>query len=248
MKKILVLFILVTVIFGLYSEENLLWCKKMLFNEPTTHVIQKGDYFSKLSQQYYGTAKYWQQLALINRAPNKDMVFPGEKVVIPSLEAIKKLRESRSLTSVNDIVKVQKDWIAEHGNVTTQYAFETTETTTKEQVTATDEQAPAQKTAIEQVPITQSDNFEPEPVIENEYEKSSMLPVILTIAAVVLIVGIMSLYLYRRKKKYELEEFEPVEKEEDTLLEEDDEEVNEVYTDPFAEPKHEREREQVLVN
>jgi len=248
MKKILVLFILVTVIFGLYSEENLLWCKKMIFNEPTTHVIQKGDYFSKLSQQYYGTAKYWRQLALINRAPNKDMVFPGEKVVIPSLEAVKKLKESRSLTSVNDIVKVQKDWIAEHGNVTTQYAFEATETTTEEQVTTTAEQAPAQETAIAQVPITQSDNSEPEPVIENEYEKSSMLPIILTIAAVVLIVGIMSLYLYRRKKKYELEEFEPVEKEEDTLLEEDDEEVNEVYTDPFAEPEHEREREQVLVN
>jgi len=107
MKKLLILFILVSVVVGMYSEDNYLWCKKIIFNEPTKHVIQKGDFFSKLSKQYYGTTKYWRELALINRAPNKDLVFPGEEVVIPNLDAVKKLRKTRMLTVVNDIVKDQ---------------------------------------------------------------------------------------------------------------------------------------------
>ena len=39
MKKMMIFFILLTVVLGLYSEENLLWCKKILFNEPTTHIM-----------------------------------------------------------------------------------------------------------------------------------------------------------------------------------------------------------------
>ena len=246
MKKLLILFILVSVVVGMYSEDNYLWCKKIIFNEPTKHVIQKGDFFSKLSKQYYGTTKYWRELALINRAPNKDLVFPGEEVVIPNLEAVKKLRKTRMLTVVNDIVKGQNDWIAKNGNITTNYAFKTEKTTPEKQIVQTQGVEPEKQETVAEVPVTQPAAFETTPVVENEVEKSSILPIILTIIAVALIVGGMSFYLYRRKKKYELEAFEPVEKDEKSTMVDEDEDVDEVYSDPF--PAEEKERDAVLVN
>ncbi len=255
MKKILITFILITVVLGLYSEENLLWCKKILFNEPTKHIIQKGDYFSKLSKEYYGTTKYWRELALINRAPNKDLVFPGEEIIIPNLEAIEKLNKSRSLTSVNEIVDNQKDWIARNNNVTTKpYAFkkEPVKPVT-EHVEQVEESPVIQESApVVEEPVTQADEdinaAISEPVQEKE-ESSSMLPIILTIAAIVLVVGAMSIYLYRRKKKYEMDQFEP--SEEDSALitgdgEEDEEDEDEnQYVGDFS--RREKE-EEVLVN
>jgi LysM repeat protein len=251
MKKLLILFVLVTVVFGLYSEENLLWCKKIIFNEPTKHVIQKGDFFSKLSKQYYGTVDYWRELALINRAPNKDLVFPGEEVVIPSLDAMKKLKTTRMLSVVNDIVKDQNDWIAKNGNITSNYAFEETKPEPKpDEQTATVQESvtTGQETATE-VSAPGALTFDTEPLLQEEMEKSSMLPIILTVVAIALIVGLMALYLYRRKKKYEMEAFEPSEeKEEEITMVDEDEEMDDVYSDPFSATEAEREREGVLVS
>lgn len=248
MKKLLILFILVSVVVGMYSEDNYLWCKKVIFNEPTKHVIQKGDFFSKLSKQYYGSAKYWRELALINRAPNKDLVFPGEEVIIPSLDAVKKLRKTRMLTVVNDIVKGQNDWIAKNGNITTNYAFETEKTTPEKQVVQTQKVEPVQEETAAEVLETQPAAFETTPVLEQKAEKSSMLPIILTIIAVALMVGAVSFYLYRRKKQNEIDAFEPVEKDEESTMVDEDEDLDEVYSDPFPEEEKERERDAVLVN
>ena len=252
MKKLLILFILVSVVVGMYSEENYLWCKKVIFNEPTKHVIQKGDFFSKLSKQYFGTTTYWRELALINRAPNKDLVFPGEEVIIPSLDAVKKLRKTRMLTVVNDIVKGQNDWIAKNGNTTTNYAFETEKVAPADlQQNQTEATEQIQEELATETPATQSATFETEPVLEEKVEKSSMLPILLTILAIALIVGGMSYYLYRRKKQYEMEAFEPSESEEndeDITMVDEDEDLDEVYTDPFQEDEHEKERDEVLVN
>jgi LysM repeat protein len=245
MKKMLIFFVLVSVVFGLYSEENLLWCKKLIFNEPTKYVIQKGDYFSKLSQQYYGTTDYWKELALVNRAPNKNLVFPGEEVIIPSLEAIQKVSKSRSLTDVNSIVKAQNDWIAQNGNITTRVAFEKASPGQLEKLTPSEETATLRQGRTTESPATGAITFNTKPLMEEEMEKSSVLPVILTIAAIALVVGSMSFYLYRRKKKYEMEAFEPLEKEDEMGMG-NDEDADAVYTDPFL--KNKREREAVLAS
>ena len=255
MKKILIFFVLVTVVFGLYSEKNLVWCKKILFNEPTKHVIQKGDFFSKLSKQYYGSADFWRELALINRAPNKNLVFPGEEVIIPSLDAVKKLRKTRMLSVVNDIVKNQNDWIAKNGNITTNYAFETEKPELKRQELPSQEAdvEPAKEASTIGIPEQQPGTFEstPIPMLEEKAEKSSALPILLTILAIGLVVGAMSFYLYRRKKQYDMEAFESsVEKDEDVTIVDEDEDLDEVYANPFQqdEQAQERVREDALVN
>jgi LysM repeat protein len=247
MKKILIVFILVSVVVGMYSEENLLWCKKMLFNEPTKHIIQKGDYFSKLSKQYYGTTKYWRELALINRAPDKDLVFPGEEVIIPSLDAVKKLHRSRSLTTVNSIVDDQVEWIAKNHNVsTTPLASQTpvqgqqtvTETSRDESVLP-QEEVQAENAAIDPVPTVAIENK----TAENDVKESSFFPIVLTIAAIGLVVGLMAWYLARRKKQYDLEQFEPEgDEEQDVDAADIDDE------DEFVPSFGKRDREEVLVD
>lgn len=266
MKKILIIFILVSVVLGLYSEENILWCKKILFNEPTTHVIQEGDYFSKLSNQYYGTSKYWRELALINRAPNKNLIFPGERVVIPNLDAIKKLQNSRSLTAVNEIVKDQEIWIAKNSNVSTSnYALKKAEIRQEETNPQTEQPEITIEETVEEIPAVQPQVNQADNELSEEIKESSIFPLLVTGAAIILVVGIMSLFLYRRKKKYEMEEFEPSVEEEMASVDEeeadeemavlggesdDDDEVTVVgetgdEDDAFSESLPERERAEV---
>lgn len=255
MKKLMIVFILVSVVVGLYSEDNLLWCKKVLFNEPTKHIIQKGDYFSKLSKHYYGTTKYWRELALINRAPNKDLVFPGEEVIIPSLEAIQKLHKSRSLTRVNSIVDDQIEWIAKNHNVSTTPLAERIENSGGENV--------GSNVTTPQIPepvVSQENNPQPEvanqsmqtPAVtgvdkDDEVTESSLFPIIATVLAIGLIVGLMAWYLARRKKQYEIDSFEPEGGDEDEfgadhkMDEEDD-------VDEFVPSFGKRESEEVLVD
>jgi nucleoid-associated protein YgaU len=51
-----------------------------------THVVQSGDYLSKIAKQYYGDAGAWRKIYDANRAtigPNPDKLFPGQKLTIP---------------------------------------------------------------------------------------------------------------------------------------------------------------------
>ena len=101
MKKLIAALMILTALFFTLVPDAMVWCKRMLLDTPTTHKIQTGEYLSKISQQYYGTAKYWQELALINRAPDSDLVFPGEEIFIPSQQVIEQLHRARSLSRVN---------------------------------------------------------------------------------------------------------------------------------------------------
>jgi hypothetical protein len=104
MKKALLVIILTAGFLSLFAWEEMVWCKRLLMDEASIHTIQKDETLSRISQHYYGDARYWRQLALINRAPDSDLVFPGEHILIPDQETMQKLSRSRSLTSVNAIV------------------------------------------------------------------------------------------------------------------------------------------------
>lgn len=108
MKKYILGLIIVLSISYVMLPDAIGWCKRQILNEPTTYAIEPGDYLSKISLKYYGTAKYWQELALINRAPNSDLVFPGEVVFVPSREVIEELHRARSFSKVNQLLDAQE--------------------------------------------------------------------------------------------------------------------------------------------
>ena len=112
MKKLIIfLSIIILVVIG-FNNDIYLFAKKLFLDEPTTHKIEEGEYLSKIAKEYYGNADYWRELALINRAPNSDLVFPGEEIVLPSSETIQKIRNTRWLSKVNNYVQNQEEIIA----------------------------------------------------------------------------------------------------------------------------------------
>ncbi len=113
MKKIFIIFIVMTLIILSFSHDQFLWCKKLMFGEPASYTIQKGEYLSQIAQKYYGDPDYWRELALINRAPNSNLVFPGEKIIVPSKEVIEKVRKTRWLSRVNEYINGEEEILAQ---------------------------------------------------------------------------------------------------------------------------------------
>lgn len=112
MKKFLFILFLMT-LFVIYAGPGTeLFSKLLRLDEPEVHEIQTGDWLSKLAEKYYGDASYWEELALVNRAPDGDLIFPGEEVVVPSFEAIQEIRRSRSISAVNKVLSEQQNILA----------------------------------------------------------------------------------------------------------------------------------------
>ncbi|MBN1997355.1 LysM peptidoglycan-binding domain-containing protein [candidate division KSB1 bacterium] len=193
-KALFFIFVTGVIVLGYYAEDQFLWCTRLFSNDPNVHTVQKGEYFSKLSQHYYGTAEYWKELALVNRAPNSNLVFPGEKIIIPGVEAIKKLHKTQSLTVVNDIVNGQENWLAEH-RVTNDE---------RPNIAVTELPSSTQKPAAVSSPTgqveQQSTKSEKAPVVVS---KKSTVPWLLiwTLVAVAAVIGGGLYYMYGRKSK-----------------------------------------------
>lgn len=94
------------------TNDQIAWCERLILGEPTTHIIQDGEYLSVIAKQYYGDASYWRELALVNRAPNSNLVFPGEEIIVPKKSVIEQIKRSRRLSQVNQFVKGEEDILA----------------------------------------------------------------------------------------------------------------------------------------
>ena len=112
MKKFLLALFLICLIVIYAGPGADLFSKLLRLESPKVHEIQTGEWLSKLAEQYYGDASYWEELALVNRAPNGNRIFPGEEIVVPSFEAIRTIRESRSITAVNQVLSEQQNILA----------------------------------------------------------------------------------------------------------------------------------------
>ncbi len=191
MKKLFVILLIIVVLVVGFKTDVFLYAKRLFQAEPTTHLIQEGEYLSMIAQKYYGNADYWRELALINRAPNSDAVFPGEEIVIPNLEVIKKIRQTRWLSRVNGLVKNQEDIIA--GRFQQQEKLATTTPNSKPSV----KPGPVVKETNEDFVLTESKTNSETMV------KSSMAYIILGSVAVILFSTIIGYIVYRRKKGHD---------------------------------------------
>jgi len=108
MKKLFLTLFFAAGIFLLWSHGEMLWGNRLFLDEPRVHKIEKGEYLSKLAQQYYGDPQRWRELALINRAPNPDHVEVGEDLLVPAANTISELGRARTITQVNALVDEQQ--------------------------------------------------------------------------------------------------------------------------------------------
>jgi hypothetical protein len=108
MKKILVTLLLTMAAVLFLEPAQTLLSKFLLLEKPVEREIREGDWLSKIAKEYYNDSSYWRELALVNRAPRGDKIFPGEKVIVPSFEAIREIRRARSLSKVNELIQQQQ--------------------------------------------------------------------------------------------------------------------------------------------
>ena len=108
MKALFKGLILSVLLASFWIHGETLWSNRLFLNEPRIHVIQKGEYLSKIAQQYYGKASYWRALALLNRAPDPNKIYPGERIMLPEAAAVAKIARARRLSEVNEIAFEQE--------------------------------------------------------------------------------------------------------------------------------------------
>lgn len=208
MKKFLIIVFLVALLIAGYSYDQFGWAKKLLFGEPTTHVIQRGEFLSKIAKKYYGRADYWRELALINRAPDSDLVFPGEEIIIPSLDVIKEIRRTQWLSKVNSYVKNQEDIIArlkmgEEPVLADNNVVETEPMTTPEQLAA-DEANNLITPDSEQVYATVDQNQQTMYRENEESQSTSSLGLILTVIGAIFVASLIAIVLIRKRKQSQI--------------------------------------------
>lgn len=243
MKKVIFVLLVIALLIAGYAHDQFVWCKKLLFGEPTTHVIQKGEYLSTIAKQYYGRSDYWKELALINRAPDSDLIHPGEEIIIPSLNVIKEIRRTRWLSKVNSYVKNEEDIIArlnrgEQINLAQNKLDEPRTTPEMMAETGQNEAFPAQEPVSTPAQMAQQNNGPQHAGVRSTSSPGLTLGVI----ALVLAASIVAFVLIRRKKRSQ----------QITIV--DDHELNLIGDDDDSEPdyheylrKKSRRKEDVLV-
>lgn len=218
-KLIIVLSIIIFVVIGL-NNDIYLFAKKLFLDEPTTHKIEEGEYLSKIAKQYYGDADYWRELALINRAPNSDLVFPGEEIVLPSSETIQKIRNTRWLSKVNNYVKNQEEIIAGANEGEKQEKLAET--------------LPAESTELI---VSQQEKVDgAENTGTSDAGKASFPYLLVGFFVFVVVAATVVAYFYRRKKQEEAP----------TLVDDDDSEPD--YNDYLNKKKEEEKEEEFVLN
>jgi hypothetical protein len=164
MKKIFLTLFFAAGIFVLWSHGEMVWSNRRFLDEPRVHKIEKGEYLSRLAQQYYGDPQRWRELALINRAPNPNHVEVGEKILVPAANVVAEIGRARTLTKVNALVNDQEKLTHEPSQPLTETAPATTPTPSGEATTGNgtaEPVAPVEETpapiAIE--PVTNETSF-----------------------------------------------------------------------------------------
>ncbi|MCH8126630.1 hypothetical protein IIC38_11800 [candidate division KSB1 bacterium] len=206
MKKVmLVVSVVSLVIFGL-TQDSILWSFRLFLDEPIVHNVEKGEYLSQLSIKYYGTPDYWKELALINRAPNPNLVHPNENIIIPDLESIKQLHKAKTITKVNKLVRNLENVMIHPKKV--EKVKKATPGPQEKAQPVIQKQTQKEESKL----MLSTSNIEP--------ESSSIMPIVLLIILGFLIVGGIVYWIFKRGKErfgetdfqtQSEEEFEPIE-------------------------------------
>ncbi len=103
MKKILVIGLFVTVIVVLFSQNLVSWVKSTSASSQNSSYQQRLEFFEKISQEYYGISDYGKELEMVNSSVDITSLSANlTELIIPSLDAITRLKERQTLASIED--------------------------------------------------------------------------------------------------------------------------------------------------
>ncbi len=103
MKKIFVIIVLVAGIFITFNQNVISWVKSNFTSNQAPYYQQRLEFFEELSREYYGVTDYGKELAVVNRSfVITEMSTDRAELIIPSRDAITRLKGRQSLSSVED--------------------------------------------------------------------------------------------------------------------------------------------------
>jgi len=76
----------------------------MVGYKTSSQNIQTDEYFKNLSQYYYGTPLYSEELSLVNATQS----ISEDELIIPSIESIHKLKNKQSISDANGFYSAQQ--------------------------------------------------------------------------------------------------------------------------------------------
>ncbi len=197
MKKLFLCLFLTAAIFAVWSHGETLFGKLLLLEEPRIHKVEKGEYLSKLAQQYYGDPQRWRELALVNRAPNPNHLEVGEEVLVPAANVVAELARAQTLTRVNELTRAQQQ-IATRAPSPQTPQVTTPTATSPEPVLEAPPQSPAQSAPV----------VEPLPAPLTPVEPERGFPWIGLIVCVLLVALVaVGFVLYRNSKAREYQAY-----------------------------------------
>jgi hypothetical protein len=207
MKKFMLSLFFMVGIFVLASQGEMLWSNRLLLDETRVHKIQKGESLSRLAKRYYGDPHRWRELALVNRAPNPNLVLPGEEVLVPAVGPINEMRRARTITAFNSLVDEQERLaVAESPAAADKFSGSTPSAPTNEP----EPSMPAATEVNDETPVDgAADGMEtaPEPVAEtpltDETEADAGFPWFWLAVGVILIAGVFAFMRYRQRAEPE---------------------------------------------
>ena len=200
MKK----YILATLFLGLFvlflePAERLL-SNLLRIEQPTIHKVEDGDWLSKIALEYYGDPTFWKELELINRAPEGNLVFPGENVIVPSFKVIRQIRNTKRLSEVNKLIKQQQNILVSTSIPPNNY--QEVEKSHSERIATVTVKKPDESEVVKDV--GRIIGFEQE-LAESSSDKASITSSILFAGVVALCLGfVISIFYFMRKRKDEI--------------------------------------------
>jgi hypothetical protein len=193
MKKIFLTLFFAAGIFVLWSHGEMVWSNRRFLDEPRVHKIEKGEYLSRLAQQYYGDPQRWRELALINRAPNPNHVEVGEEIFVPAANAVAEIGRARTLTKVNALVNDQEKLARESSRPITEIAPATIPSPSGEVTTGNETTEPV-------APIEET----PTPVATEPVANETSFPW-LWVGLGTIVLALAGIVIYRRRQNAEPE-------------------------------------------
>ena len=166
MKKLMLSLFFMVGIFALASQGELLWSSRLLLDESRVHKVQKGESLSLLANRYYGDPQRWRELALLNRAPNPNLVLPGEDVLVPAIGSINEMSRVKTITKFNTLANEQERLaVTETPEAMQQFSGSSPSSMTNAQAASGDGGGPRQDNAV----ASGNENVEPATTSSAEY-------------------------------------------------------------------------------
>ncbi len=93
MRRLLLTFFVMAVVSGLFTAD--LWSGEKVI----TVIVKEGDTLSIIANKYLNDPAKWKELLRVNHIKNPNLIYPGQKLIIPITMASKQLIESSYATS-----------------------------------------------------------------------------------------------------------------------------------------------------